>query len=294
MLENSEIDIEINKKNMFKSKVEGSPTTTAFRDFSDKAQQYKMDLQSISTLLDNAKFIKDSVNIEKYSAELEKLKEELYEFPYTFISENNESFVTLQVIENQLRTTQLDFDKLKMAFEDLSDNVKTSEPALRLKGKMDLIENQVKRAEAVQIGKVAPSFSAPDPEGNMVSLEDVKGKVTIIDFWAAWCGPCRRENPNVVRVYNKYHDKGLEIIGVSLDGTRSQQDPKASWLAAIEADKLTWHHVSNLKHFAEPVAQLYNINSIPATFILDENGTIVAKNLRGMALELKIAELLGE
>ena len=126
----------------------------------------------------------------------------------------------------------------------------------------------------------------------MVSLNDVKGKVTIIDFWAAWCGPCRRENPNVVRIYNKYHDQGLEIIGVSLDGTRNQKDPKNAWLNAIKKDELTWTHVSNLQYFQDPVAQLYNINAIPATFILDEKGKIVAKNLRGRALELKVQELL--
>lgn len=128
--------------------------------------------------------------------------------------------------------------------------------------------------------------------GNPLTLYDIKGKVTIIDFWAAWCGPCRRENPNVVKVYNQFHDKGLEIIGVSLDGTPRQGDAKAAWLKAVEDDKLTWHQVSNLQYFNGPVAKLYDINSIPATYIIDKEGTIIAKNLRGIALEQKIAELL--
>ncbi len=118
--------------------------------------------------------------------------------------------------------------------------------------------------------------------------------MTIIDFWAAWCGPCRRENPNVVRVYEKYHDQGLEIIGVSLDGQSRQKDPKKTWVEAIKKDKLTWTQVSNLKYFNDPVAQLYNINSIPATFILDKEGKIVYKNLRGRDLELKVQELLNK
>ena len=142
------------------------------------------------------------------------------------------------------------------------------------------------------IGKPAPDFTAPTDDGRTLALKDALGKVTIIDFWASWCGPCRRENPNVVKVYEKYHDKGLEIIGVSLDGNSRQADPRGLWLKAIEQDKLTWKHVSNLKYFNDPVAQAYNVRSIPATYILDEKGIIVAKNLRGAALEAKIAELL--
>ena len=119
-------------------------------------------------------------------------------------------------------------------------------------------------------------------------------KPVMVDFWAAWCGPCRRENPNVVRIYEKFHQKGLEIIGVSLDGQGRQQDPKKAWVEAIEKDGLKWHHVSNLKYFNDPVAKQYNIQSIPATYILDAEGKIVAKNLRGVALERKIEELINQ
>ena len=120
-----------------------------------------------------------------------------------------------------------------------------------------------------------------------MSLTDFRGKYVLVDFWASWCRPCRAENPNVVRVYNQYKDKGFEILGVSLDKS------KDAWLKAIEQDKLTWKHVSDLKFWQSEAAQLYGVSSIPYTILLDPEGTIIAQNLRGASLERKLAELLG-
>ena len=139
-----------------------------------------------------------------------------------------------------------------------------------------------------EVGGLAPQFAAPDPDGNELALKDAMGKYTIIDFWASWCRPCRMENPNVVRVYNKYHDKGLNIISVSLD----KAGQKERWLKAIKDDNMDWYHVSNLKFWQDPIAKQYSVRSIPATFLLDEQGNIIDKNLRGRALEAKIASLL--
>ncbi|HYG40216.1 MAG TPA: TlpA disulfide reductase family protein [Cytophagales bacterium] len=137
-----------------------------------------------------------------------------------------------------------------------------------------------------QVGETAPNIILPDPDGKSISLESLRGKVVLIDFWASWCGPCRQENPNVVRVFNKYKDKGFTIYGVSLDKDRDR------WLQAIEKDQLTWHHVSDLKFWNSKGAELYGVRSIPATYLIGKDGKIIAKNLRGEKLEFEIKRVL--
>ncbi|EKT3956447.1 TlpA family protein disulfide reductase [Flavobacterium psychrophilum] len=140
----------------------------------------------------------------------------------------------------------------------------------------------------LSIGKSAPNFTAKNADGKLVSLKESLGKVTVIDFWASWCAPCRKENPNMVSLYKEFHSKGLNIIGVSLDKEATH------WKEAIAKDKLTWIEVSNLKEWNDPIALIYNIESIPTTYILDASGNIVAKNLIGNELKAKIAELLAK
>jgi peroxiredoxin len=135
------------------------------------------------------------------------------------------------------------------------------------------------------VGQPAPEIALPDPEGKVITLSSMKGKYVLLDFWAKWCGPCRQENPNVVRAYNKYKDKGFTVFGVSLDRN------KADWLQAIKEDNLTWTHVSDLKFWQSEAAKTYNITGIPFSLLLDPNGVIIAKNLRGAALDKKLAEI---
>ena len=142
-------------------------------------------------------------------------------------------------------------------------------------------------ANRVAIGAIAPDLEFPDPDGKMRKLSDLRGKVVLLDFWASWCGPCRRENPNVTKIYAQYHDKGFEVFSVSLDSDA------ASWKRAIEADKLVWpNHVSDLKKWQSQAAAIYGVRSIPSTFLLDKEGRIIQRDLRGADLERAVKQLV--
>jgi peroxiredoxin len=137
-------------------------------------------------------------------------------------------------------------------------------------------------------GMTPPEIELPSPAGDNLKLSDLKGKVVLIDFWASWCGPCRKENPNVKKLYSKYNRKGFEIFGVSLDSD------KARWVKAINDDGLEWLHVSDLRKWQSVAAKEYSVSAIPQTFLIDRDGTIIARGLRGAALESKLAEVFGE
>jgi peroxiredoxin len=149
-----------------------------------------------------------------------------------------------------------------------------------------MLNERIQPFKNTAIGSMAPDIKLATPEGGEKSLSSLRGKYVLIDFWASWCAPCRKENPNVVRMYNEYKDKGFEIFGVSLDQSRDK------WLKAIADDKLTWPQVSDLKGWESAAAQKYNITAIPQTILLDKEGKIIAKGLRGDELEQKLESLL--
>jgi len=159
---------------------------------------------------------------------------------------------------------------------------KSNSPNIHIK----TFHQQIMRLRGVDIGTEAPEIAMKMPNDTILTLSSLRGKYVLIDFWASWCGPCRKENPNVVKIYYKFKDKGFDIFSVSLD------QEKDSWVKAIEKDRLPWHHVSDLQYWSSSAASAYGVKSIPATFLLDKEGKVIAKYLRGEDLEKKLEEIL--
>jgi peroxiredoxin len=188
------------------------------------------------------------------------------------------AFLALQ----QYAGWDLNPDKIEPLFNSLPE-------AVRAYPSVKSFKEQLETAKLTGIGRVAPEFTQNDTLDQPVQLSSFKGRYLLIDFWASWCGPCRQENPNVVKVFNQYKDKNFHILGISLD--RAGQKDK--WMKAIHDDNLTWSHVSDLKFWDNAVSKQYGIRAIPQNLLLDPAGKIIAKNLRGEALAKKMEELLG-
>ncbi len=279
MVENGNISFKAQKDSLSYARVKGTPQNDSFTVYLEELRTLSSMSRSMNEDFRRANDAGDSAAMDALREEYMELQERGKTFELDFVRENPSALISALVLEKLLLAKSVPVKKASTLFETFSDEIKSTQPGKRL-------TELLKTAKATAVGERAPEFSGPSPDGSELVLNEVKGKLTLIDFWAAWCKPCRMENPNIVSVYQKYKDKGFDVLGVSLD--RKRED----WLAAIESDGLDWNHISNLQYFQDPIAKLYNINAIPAAFLIDENGVIVAKDLRGAALEEKVAELL--
>jgi len=209
-----------------------------------------------------------------------------------FIEENQASKVCLMALFQTYGQSSpvLSIDEDLEEFEKVLKNLKLHFPESE---HIQLLEQEINQFKPLAYGQIAPDFTLPDINKKPISVSDFKDNVLLIDFWASWCKPCRLENPKLVKLYEKYADLGFEILSVSLDGTPRQKNAEKAWKDAIKQDNLSnWSHASELKGWGTYIRELYNLNSIPYTVLIDKSGKIVAKNLKGYDLEIKIKELL--
>ena len=288
MLEKGPFAVHVEKGNI---SVEGGGAQNLYNRFQEISSVMNQKEEALTKKYYAAKENKNEKMMEQLLDELDQLLSVWHMEENELIEDHPDSYVSAFVVysamsmmnfENFMLVSlkkHLNYELLREKFLLLGEEGKRTEY-----GK--IVANYVAEQERVAIGALAPDFEITTPDGERVSLYSLKGKVKLIDFWASWCGPCRQENPNVVKIYNRFRGKGLEILGISLDSDKDE------WVEAIRKDGLIWKHGSDLKGWESSVAQLYKVRSVPSTILLDGDNRIVAKNLRGEELGKKIEELL--
>ena len=257
-IDNSKIKIEGDKNNLENLAITGSKTQDEFAEYSKEIKPYE------KIFAEGAE--KDAASV----AAVEKASENFVKkYPASFV----DPIAIIRILQSSQNVALA--DKL---YEMMSNDVKKSDLS-------KYVNQQLALAKINPIGSQIADFSQADTSGRMVKVSSFRGKYVLIDFWASWCRPCRQENPNVVAAFNKYHQKNFTVLGVSLD------QAKPAWLNAIHMDGLTWTHVSDLKGWGNEVASLFKVVSIPQNLLIDPKGKIIAKNLRGEALDKKLEEL---
>ena len=271
------------KDSLKNNSVTGSMGNADFTAIMKQLQAYNSKFEVLYESYDSLQKAGDKEGQKKTEKDINRLTEQMNESVYaSFIKNHPKSNVALYAVK-QYAGYDIDPAKVEPLFNSLPASTKAWPSAVAL-------HERIQIAKKTAIGNYAMNFTQNDTLGKPVSLSSFKGKYVLIDFWASWCGPCRKENPNVVKVFNKFKDKNFTVLSVSLD----RPDAKDKWLAAIHKDELTWTHVSDLKYWDNEVAKQYGIRAIPQNLLIDPQGKIIAKNLRGEDLDAKLAEIIGK
>lgn len=281
VLEPGEITVEIYKDSIRASKVSGTKSNKEFSRYITETTPLIDDLFGIQNEMRNAMISRDSLAFADLQEQLNDMQTKFTDFQVDYVTTNNDSYISTLILEQLILNKGIENEEAKSVFNAFSSTIKKTKAGIKIKTVLfpadEKVEEKAEETEnsddtEVSVGSIAPDFTAPNPEGETQSLYTSLGTYTLVDFWASWCGPCRVESPKLVNTYNLYKNKGLSIVSVSLD------KDDASWKKAIENDKLNWNHMSNLKRWEDPIASLYGVTSIPQLFLLDENGTVVAKD----------------
>lgn len=270
--------------------VEGSPDTKLYLEYSKLSIVQKIRTDSLESIFNNALIVQklDSLSADSLSKELQKPYEKMIasysDVIAKKIKENPSSLASIMAIQ-QIKP-EIYLDVYKALDKGLSEKYPNNADIKSFHGMVQQTEMMVSRTLAIKVGVEAPELILPMPNDKDLPLSSLRGKVVLIDFWASWCGPCLKELPNVKRCYEKYKNKGFEILGVSLDKNRDE------WIEAISKEGLTWPQVSDLKYWQSEACKIYAVQSIPYTVLIDKNGIIIATDLRGAELDKKLAEVL--
>lgn len=277
-MEPAKIKVEIYADSMDKSVITGSATHDTYQQFMKINGEINKKMETVYQEWKEAKKAQDSAAMKRTDSISNTLDQELKKALVDFAKAHSASVVAPYIVMR---------NSWQFELPDLEGIVATFDTTLNKSVYTQALKERIAVLQKVAIGQPAPDFSMSDSTGQPVALSSLKGRIVLVDFWASWCGPCRAENPNVVKAYQAYHSKGFDILGCSFDQNREK------WLKAVKDDQLNWTQVSDLKGWANAAGKIYGINSIPANVLLGKDQVIIARNLRGEALTAKLAELLG-